>query len=268
MGRSSFLKLTTVTLVLAASVSGCASRGSATTQPSEKPPTELTVSAAATLRDAFEQFAPEFEKANNAKIVYNFGASGVLQKQIEGGAAVDVFASASPTQIDALVAGGLISEEATASFISNELVIVVPSGNPAGIAGPGDLARAKRLATGDPESAPHGTKAKEWLEGQGLWTELERKFVFGENAAQTTDFVARGEVDAALLFASEAAGRDDMEVVYTVPSDQIKPIRYVIAPLASSANPELAQAFVDFVMSARGQQTLLDSGFVAYEPTK
>jgi len=268
MERRTALALVTTMLLIAAALSGCAAEAAAPTVEATNTPVELTVSAAATLRKPFEQLAPEFEKANNATIAFNFGASGVLQKQIEGGAMVDVFASASPAQVDALVAGGLASREATVSFISNELVIVVPTGNPAGITGPGDLERAKRLATGNPESAPHGTKAREWLEGQGLWSELEDRFVFGENAAQTTDYVARGEVDAAILFASEADGREDLEVVYTVPADQIKPIRYVIAPLANSANTELAQAFIDFVMSNRGQQPLLDNGFVPYEPAK
>lgn len=248
----------------AVALGGCAAASqpeAPATPPAEQ--VELTVSAAATLRSAFEQLQPEFERANNMKLVYNFGASGVLQKQIEGGAAVDVFASASPTQVDALISGGYISEEDTATFISNEVVIVVPAGNPGQITGPDDLAGATRLATGNPESAPHGTKAKEWLTNQGTWATLESKFVFGENAAQTTDYVARGEVDAALVFASEAAGRDDLEVVYVVPAEQIKPIRYVIAPLGGSQNAEAAAAFIDYVLSDASQQVLLDNGFVA-----
>lgn len=271
MRRRSRSRLEALTALLAAALlaiavvaTGCTATGSTAEQPAESAaPAELTVSAAATLRKAFEQMQPEFEKASGAKLTFNFGASGVLLKQVEGGAPVDVFASASPAQIDTLTAEGFVSVESTSSFISNELVIVTPTGNPASVHGPEDLKKAARLATGNPESAPHGTKAKEWLTTIGLWDGLQSSFVFGENAAQTTDYVARGEVDAALVFASEAAGRQDMEVVYTVPADQIKPIRYVIAPLAKSQNPKLAEAFIEYVMSPAGQQVLLDNGFVA-----
>lgn len=249
-------------------LAGCSSGEGAKAAPASEAPTELHVAAAATLQSALTDMAPEFEKVHGVKLMFDFGASGVLQKQIESGAAIDVFASAAPSQVDSLTAEGLVSADAAASFISNRLVIVTPKGNPAGIHGLGDIAKAKRLAVGNPNSAPHGAKAKEWLTNEGQWDSLASRMVFGENAAQTTAYVTRGEVDAGLVFASEAAGRDDLEVVCTVPADQIKPIRYVIAQVAASKQQTLARDFIDYMTSDAGQSALERHGFVALDPTK
>ncbi|MBI5230930.1 MAG: molybdate ABC transporter substrate-binding protein [Coriobacteriales bacterium] len=249
-------------IAVAHALAGCAPEQSVAegTTPTSS---ELRVSAATTLKGAFEDLAPAFEKASDVDLVFNFGASGVLQKQIEGGAPVDVFASASPAQIDELIEGSFVSAESTATFTSNDLVVIVPKGNPKGIAGSADLVKADRLTTGDPETAPHGTKAKEWLQAQRSWSSLEHRFVFAENAAQTFDYVARGEVDAGIVFGSEAFGKDEVEVVYTVPAEEIKPIKYVIAPLKASDRQEIAREFIEFVLSAEGQKALQDNGFKA-----
>ncbi len=101
-------------------------------------------------------------------------------------------------QVDALVAEGLISADATETFASNDLVIIVPAGNPAGITAPADLAKATKLATGNPETARPRHQGQGVPDGLGTWDALQPKFVFAENAAQTDDYVARGEVDAGL----------------------------------------------------------------------
>lgn len=261
--------LLSAALVLAALLAGCsqpAATDTAATETAE--PVTLNVSAAASLKDALEDLEPDYEAANNVDLVFNFAASGVLQKQIETGSDTDVFMSAAPKQMNALIDEGFVSADTTQTFISNDIVIAVPTGNPAGITGPDDLGKADKLATGNPESAPHGTWSKNWLVSQGMWDDLEDKFVFGENAGQTTDYVARGEVDAALIFASEISGRDDVEIVYTVPSDQIDPVRYVIAPLEASTKQAEAQTFIDYIMSDAGQQVLVDHGFTQVADTQ
>jgi len=246
---------------VAAQLSGCARLAKTESRPAPAAPIELDISAATSLRAALAKLAPGFERANNAKLVFNFGASGVLQRQIEGGAPCDVFASAGPKQVDALVDAGLISADSTATFASNDLVIIVPAKNPAGIATPADLAKATKLVTGNPDTAPHGTKAKEFLEGQGTWTALESKFVFAENAAQTLDYVSRGEVDAGMVFASEVLGNDTVKVVYTVPSAAIGPVRYVAAPISASEKAALAERFVAYLLTPEAQAVLAQSGF-------
>jgi molybdate transport system substrate-binding protein len=237
--------------------------GCVTTPASPTAPAQVRVSAASSLEKAFEEMAPAFESANHARLVFDFGASGVLQKQIEGGAPADVFASASPKQVDALVSEGLVSAQDTVTIAGNDLVIFVPRGNPADIHGPADLGRARRLTTGDPSIAPHGAKAQEWLTGLKLWQALLPKFVFAENAAQTLDYVARGEVDAGIGFASEARGNSGVEVVYTVPRGAITPVRYILAPLRSSSQAPLARRFIDYVLSPAGLSVLRRNGFLA-----
>jgi molybdate transport system substrate-binding protein len=258
--RARTVALAVAVLAVAALLSGCASRKAAPVA-GEAKPVELSVSAATTLKAAFTELAPEFEKANNAKLVLNYGASGVLQKQIEGGAPCDVFASASAVQVDALVAKGLISADSTETFASNDLVIIVPASNPAGVSAPADLAKATKLVTGNPETAAHGTKAKEFLTGLGTWDKLAPKFVFAENAAQTVDYIARGEVDAGLVFASEVTGNDAVKVVYTVPKGAIKPVRYVAAPIEATTQSDLAEKFVAFLLTPEAQKVLLANGF-------
>jgi molybdate transport system substrate-binding protein len=228
--------------------------------------TEITVSAAMTLKKAFEQLATEFETETGTKVTLNLAASGVLQKQIEGGADVDVFASAAPKQMNELVEGGFVSADATATFASNEVVVLTRAGDAARVAGAGDLVALEHFATGNPDSTPIGAAAFQWMEKQGLTDEFTQRVVYGENVTQVMEYLTRKEVDAVAVFASEAKGRDDVEIAYTVPAVDIQPIRYVIAPLAASAHPDEAAAFFEFVLSQRGRQALADAGFLLLDP--
>lgn len=238
-------------------LSGCAS------PTAEKPsPVELRVSAATSLKKVLETTAPAFETSSGADVVFNFGASGVLQKQIEGGAPADVFISASPKQVASLTVGGYVAEGASTTIAGNDLVVIVAAGNPARVTGPEDLKKLDRLVTGNPETAPHGTKAKEWLTGLGLWSSLEPRFVFAENAAQTVDYVARGEVAAGIAFASEAQDDDRVSVAYSVPRAEIAPVRYVAAPLADSKQAALADAYVRYLNSPEVQNALAEAGLL------
>lgn len=256
------MRQATITLaVTAAMLTGCAAPTPQANPPAA--PRPLRVAAASSLKGAFEKLAAAFEDSSGSKVVFDFGASGILQKQIEGGAPVDVFASASPKQIDALIADGLVSADSTVTFAGNDLVIFVPKGNPSAVTGPETLARAHRLTTGDPVAAPHGAKAQEWLITLDLWEKLRSRFVFTQNAAQTLDYVARGEVDAGIGFASEVNGRADVVAVYTVPRGAIEPVRYVVAPIEAASQPAVAARFVDYLLSSEGQAVLREAGFLS-----
>ena len=254
-----------VALALAIGSTGCAGTAAAPSDPGGATPAavpaELTVSAAASLKSVLTSTAPAFEKANGVKLVYNFGTSGQLMKQIEGGAPVDVFLSASPAAVATLLAEGLASAEESVAFAGNTLTILVPKGNPAGINGPDDLKKAEKLATGDPTVAPHGQKAQEWLTAIGQWDALAPKFVFAANAAQTDDYIARGEVDAGIGFESDAKSRDDIEIAYQVPDGVIKPIKYVGAPITASKQQQRAAAYLTYLLSPEMQQAFVDAGF-------
>lgn len=254
-----------VALALTLGTGGCASAPQAPASipggTASSAPVELNVSAASSLKSVLTSAAPAFEKANNVKLTFNYGASGLLVKQIEGGAPVDVFISASPAAVATLSAEGLATGEESVTVAGNTLVILVPKGNPAGIHGATDLAKATKLTTGDPAVAPHGQKAQEWLTGLGLWETLKPKFVFAANAAQTDDYIARGEVDAGIGFASDAHNRSDIEIAATVPDGQIKPIKYVGAPITASKQGALAKAYLAYLLSPEMQQAFVDSGF-------
>ena len=261
-----------VAAALASTLSGCARTASARdagrpigTATSDAP-VELRVSAASSLARVLARTARPFEVQQHVKLVFNLGASGLLQKQIEAGAPADVFVSAGPAQVATLAAEGFLSTDTASAFAGNDLVVMVPKGNPAGIHGPEDLSKAAHIVTGNPATAPHGAKANEWLTGIGLWDGLRPRIVFAENAAQTLDYVARGEADAGIGFASEAKGSGEVEIVYTVPKGEIAPVRYVAAPLVGSGHVDLAARYVTYLSSPDVQKALVNAGFLPAPP--
>ena len=226
----------------------------------------LLVSAASSLKAAFNEIGKAFDQANNAKTTFNFDASGTLQKQIEGGAPVDVFASAAPTQVNNLLKESLVDQASVKVFASNEIVLVVPAGSKLGITSFQDLAKAnvKKIATGDPAVAPHGKAAIEILTKLNLLTDVKPKLIYAANASQTLDYVTRGEVDAAILFATDAkAGGDKVQVVATSDPSWHSPIAYVMAVVSASKVKTLGQAFVDYVAGSDGQAILAKHGFLS-----
>ncbi len=268
MKKSVFIALTMLVLALTLTSAGCSASTDAGAQPESSAPEnsgELMVSTAGTLSDAFTEIAEEFEAQTGVHVTLNVAASGVLQKQIEEGAPVDVFASASPTQIDALVTGGFVSVEDAATFASNSVALITLPGDPLDMSDLGGLSLARVLTTGNPKTAPHGTRAFEVLESLGVRGELESRFVFAENAAQTVDYVARGEADAGLVFTTEVLGRDDVEIIDTAPAAMHKPIHYVIAPVLAAEQPELAAKFQAFVLGEAGRSILAVHGFILAE---
>lgn len=242
-------------------VSGCGSRSDAPAgvDPSER--VTITVSAASTLKGAFEEIARAYMDSTGESVDLNFGASGELQRQIEAGAPVDVFASASHVQVDALIEGGIVSSEATAALADNELVVAVPRGSVAKIGGAADLQRFSRIAIGNPKTAPVGMFAREWLERAGVWGGLQNALVYAENAGQAYQFVANGEVDAGLLFASDAMREGDVTVAYKVPEQEVGSMMLVIAPIADGPYLSQAERFIEFALSSEGQSILAAHGF-------
>lgn len=225
---------------------------------------EITVSAAASLKDAFAEIGKQYESSAGDKINFNFGASGALQKQIESGAPVDVFASAGIPQMDALATQGVIAPETRRDFARNTLVLVVPADSTSGITSFADLGGAKvaRVAVGNPKTVPVGRYAEQALTRLGLWRQLGPRLILAEDVRQTLDYVARGEVDAGIVYASDVrATGDRVRTVVTAPADSHDPILYPIAVVRSSSRQAAARAFIDAVMSDDGQRVLEKYGF-------
>jgi molybdate transport system substrate-binding protein len=225
---------------------------------------EITVSAAVSLRDAFREIAKRYQERAGAGVNFNFGASGALQKQIESGAPADIFASAGLPQMDALSTQGLIAPETRRDFARNRLVLIVPTDSTAGITAFADLggAKATKLAIGNPKTAPVGHYAEQSLTRLGLWRQIEPRLILAEDVRQALDYVARGEVDAGVVYASDVrATGDRARIVATAPEDSHDPILYPIAVVRASASQEAAKAFIDVIMSDEGQRILEKYGF-------
>jgi molybdate transport system substrate-binding protein len=224
---------------------------------------DLTVSAAASLGNAFRDLAPAFEAANpGTKLRLNFAASGPLLQQIAKGAPVDVFASADQDTMDQAQAQGLVKAVDRRNFVSNALVLIVPASGGKSPAGLNALAEAgyARIAIGLPASVPVGRYTKGALEAAGLWAAIEPRMIGAQNARQALDYVARGEVDAGFVYATDAALLPDkVKVALTVGT--VKPVLYPVAAVAASPNPALAQRFVDFLMAPQAQAVLARHGF-------
>ncbi len=224
---------------------------------------EITVSAAASLTNAFKEIGTAFEAAHpSSKVLFNFAASGVLLQQIAQGAPVDVFASADQETMNRAEQRQLIRRDSRADFAANALVVIVPRDAAALPKTLADLAAPafRRVAIGVPASVPVGRYTQAVLEKAKLWPQLEAKTVGAQSVRQALDYVARGEVDAGFVYITDAAlmpGR--VRVAFAVPTET--PILYPIAVVAASAAVAEAQQFVAFVRSPPAQSILAKFGF-------
>lgn len=224
---------------------------------------DLTVSAAASLTNAFKEIGTAFEAQHpGTKVQLNFGASGALLQQMAKGAPVDVFASADQETMDQAQQQNLVKPESRSNFVRNALVVIVPvdaSSQPKTLQDLGDAAY-KHIAIGVPASVPVGRYTKAVLEKAQLWSVIEPKMIGATSVRQALDYVARGEVEAGFVYATDAAVMPDkVRLAFTVPTET--PVLYPIAPLAASPNAADAQAFVAYVLSPPAQAVLARFGF-------
>lgn len=219
---------------------------------------ELTVFAAASLTDAFEDIGERFEQANPAvDVAFNFESSATLATQITEGAPADVFASASQATMDTVDDTGLLAGE-RADFAGNLLEIAVEPGNPKGVAGLEDLAQPDITVVLAAEEVPAGQYARQALDEQGI--EVEPASLETDVRAVLSR-VALGEADAGIVYVSDiVAAGGDVEGV-EIPADQNVPASYPIATLAEAPNPDAGEAFVEYVRSDEGREVLDEFGF-------
>lgn len=224
---------------------------------------EVTVSAAASLRDAFTEIARAFEAAHRPhKVLLNTAGSGQLLQQMSRGAPVDVFASADEETMDRAVRQGLVVTASRVDFARNSLVLAVPVDAVDVPGSLGALARpaVKRLAIGNPDSVPAGRYARAALEAAGLWDALRDKFVNTQNVRQALDYVARGETEGGFVYRTDAqlmAAR--VKIAFEVPTPGA--IVYPIAVARGGGHQKVGELFVKFVLTPEARAILARYGF-------
>jgi len=220
----------------------------------------ITVSAAASLTEAFTKMGADFQKANpGTTVTFNFAASSALVQQIQGGAPADVFASADGANMEKLVSGGDVTAEPTV-FARNALTIVVKKGNPKNVKSLPDLANlgVDSLCA---DAVPCGKYAQQALTGAGVTIDPS-KITKGADVKTTLAAVSTGDADAAIVYTTDAKAAGSSVQAVRIPAWLNVYAIYPIAPIAASTNQDLAKAWVKYTVSPAGQKTLQSYGFL------
>jgi molybdate transport system substrate-binding protein len=220
--------------------------------------------AAASLTESLKEIAAGYEKQTGDKVVFNFGASSFLARQIEEGAPADIFFSADEAKMDGLEKKGLIVKETRKSRLSNALVIVVASEKGAPIETPKDLASAKvkRLALAEPRTVPAGIYAKEYLQKQNLWPAVEAKVVPTENVRAALAAVEAGNAEAGIVYKTDATMSKKVNVAYEVPASDNPAISYPVAVVKDSKDVNTAKRFLKHLNSDEAGRVFEKFGFI------
>jgi molybdate transport system substrate-binding protein len=228
------------------------------------PAAEVTVFAAASLTDVLKTIAAGYERGSTDKIVFNFGASSLLARQIQEGAPADIFFSADEAKMNALAKQGLVLEGTRKSLLSNTLVIVVAADSTLPITGPQDLAAPpiKHLALADPQAVPAGIYAKEFLQKRRLWAAIKDKVVPTQNVRAALAEVESGNVEAGIVYQTDAAISKQVKVAYRVPVKEGPPISYPVAIIKGSSHIPAARPFLAYLESRAAARVFLAYGFV------
>jgi len=251
-----------LTSILALALIGC-SNHSPTKQPA---PQELVVAAAANLTDAFSEIGSRFTSKTGIRVVFSFGATAELEKQIKNGAPFDVFASADTEHIDSLEHAGLLTPGTRAIYARGRLVLWLPAGSQLKVGRIEDITakQFERIAIAKPDVAPYGRAAVESLKQLGIWTQIEPRVIFAQNVSQARQYAATGNAEVAFIpLALVKTGEGNY---LEVKENLHQPINQALAVLESSAKQDAAQQFVSFVLSPEGQQFLKAKGYLIPTP--
>lgn len=224
---------------------------------------ELTVSAAASLRESLEEAGQKYMDGNpDVKIIYNFGATGSLQQQIVQGAPVDVFISAAENKYKELLSKDLIDHNYSLQLLENELVLIERS-NKKDVNSINDLmdTNVKRIAIGTPETVPAGHYAKQALLSANIWSKVESKIINTKDVRQVLTYVETGNADAGFVYKTDALISDKIKIKKIIGQDEHGPIIYPAGVVATSKNKEEAARFLKFLSSKEAMQTFKKYGF-------
>ena len=223
----------------------------------------LTVSAAISLTEVLEEIAKEYRAAGGGPVVFNFGGSNTLARQIIHGAPVDVFISADSAQMRVVENGGMIVPGTIVPLLGNQLAVVVRKDRAGDVASVAALAApsVRRVAIGDPEAVPAGVYAKQYLERAGLWQTLQPKLVPAGSVRGALTAVENRAADAAIVYVTDARASRDVRVVTVVTGPDAPLIVYPAAVVGSSRRRDQAMLFLKFLQTPRARAIFEQHGF-------
>ncbi len=222
---------------------------------------ELTVAAAADLTNAFEEIGRQFQAATGTKVTFSFGSSGLLARQIENGAPMDLFTAANVEFINQLENKGLIIPGTKKIYARGRITLWLPKESNLHVDKLEDLTRAevKRVAIANPEHAPYGKAALEALQKSGIWEVVKAKVVYGENIRQTLQYAQTGNVEVAIVALSLSQQSDGHWTL--IPEDLHSPLDQALAVIKGTRNEKAAREFADFITGIQGHAVLSKFGF-------
>ena len=228
---------------------------------------EINVYAAASLTDSLKEIGAGWEKQSGDKLLFSFGASSTLARQIQEGAPADIFFSADEAKMDALDKDGRIVKETRKSRLGNSLVVVVGTDSSLQINSLADLAGAsvKRLALADPKTVPAGIYSRECLEKLKLWTAVEPKVVPTDNVRAALAAVEAGNVEAGMVYKTDAAISQKVKVAYAVPAADSPEINYPLALAKDAPHADAARKFLEYLNSDAAGKTFEKFGFIVHK---
>ncbi|KQM19346.1 molybdate ABC transporter substrate-binding protein [Novosphingobium sp. Leaf2] len=224
------------------------------------------VLAAASLQESLNAAADAFAARGHPRPRISFAASSALARQIESGAPADLFLSADEQWMDALAAKRLLRPGTRVSLLTNALVLIAPQGSPVRLRiAPGmpiarTLGSGRRLAVADPAAVPAGIYAKQALTSLRVWNTLNGKLAPADSVRSALALVSRRAAPLGIVYATDARADRGVRVVGIFPASSHVPIRYPLATLAASRNPE-GEAFRRFLSSAQGKAIFRRFGF-------
>ncbi|MEA2343074.1 MAG: molybdate transport system substrate-binding protein [Thermoanaerobaculia bacterium] len=224
----------------------------------------LRVSAASSLTDALHDIARVYQNETHDTLLFDFGASSTLARQIAEGAPSDVFISADELKMDQLQQRGFIIKGSRRSILSNTLVIIVPSDSSLKINGAADLAddAISNIAVAEPQSVPAGIYAKEYLRKLHVWDRIKDKIIPTENVRAALAAVESGNVQTGIVYKTDALISRSVRIAFEVPRAEGPKISYPVAIVGDSKQKAAAQRFIDFLQSPPAQEIFRKYGFI------
>ncbi len=222
------------------------------------------------LKDALDQVAEAYHAQKPAVVLhFNLGGSGTLQRQIEQGAPVDLFISASPKEMDGLQSKDLLMPGTRKDLLKNRIVLIIPVGDSrVKIESFQDLAKpdVKLIAVGEPKTVPAGEYAQEVLTHLRLYDQLKSKFVLGRDVRQVLTYVATKNVDAGIVYVTDALSSQEVKIVATAPEDSHSAVTYPVAILKGSKDMAAARDFEGFLLGSQARAIFQKFGFAPATP--